>query len=201
MNEEFQQGALQLSDIINLDEVESASIFLETQQDPLAVGSSLLESSVIKFHQRRQYLLDSLRLLLQQNADPEAEENIRDAFQVVIDDVLQKREGPDNKSKFVRKCLTSMGDIKSWLQGLADKLNSISVLGQASQPEIAAIIEYQRVSLIQQHESLGVILYYLIKSNCASFSDFEQLLATLKAADKYDSLLGKFRQTVFCALS
>ena len=85
-----------------------------------------------------------------------------------------------------------MGGIKGWLQNLADKVNSTSVLGQGHRVELLETIEYQRVSLVQQHESLGVIVLYLVKANYSIVADFEQLLDIVKKADKYDNLLGKF---------
>ena len=85
-----------------------------------------------------------------------------------------------------------MGDVKSWLQRLAEKLSSASVLGQLQQVEVLETIEYQRVSLVKQHESLGVILLYLVKEGHSVVTDFEQVLEHLRKADKYDSLLCKW---------
>lgn len=84
-----------------------------------------------------------------------------------------------------------MGDIRQWLQKISDKVSSASVLGQPSQPEFLEIMEYQRHSLVKQHELLGVIVLYLVKADHSVVGDFELLLGILKKADKYDNLLGK----------
>lgn len=84
-----------------------------------------------------------------------------------------------------------MDDIKSGLQGLADSLNRASLLGQAQQVEAEETIEYQRVSLIKQHESIGVMMVYLVKENHSNVADFDRVLASLQKADKYDNLLCK----------
>ncbi len=181
---------MQLADALDLDEMDSARIVLEAQEDAEVLGRSILESSIIRFHQTRKYLLDCFRLVLQQSVDINIEEGIRDAFQDVVRRVLQAQEGARSGPKFVQKCLKSMGDMKAFLHNLADRLNGASVLGQTQKPEFSETIEYQRVSLIQQHESLGVIVHYLVKASCSTLEDFEKLLDVLKRADKYDNLLG-----------
>lgn len=190
INDEFQQCALQLADALDLDEMESARIVLEAQKDTEVLGRSILESSIVRFHQTRKYLLDCFRLILQHSVDINVEDGIREAFEDVVRRVLQTQDGTTSGTKFVQKCLKSMGDMKIFLHNLADKLNGASVLGQTQKPEFSETIEYQRVSLIQQHESLGVIVHYLVKASYSSPEDFDTFLDVLKRADKYDNLLG-----------
>ena len=191
VNAEFQQGALQLADEIDLDEIEAGKIFLEGRDDADVSGRSVLACSIIRFHQRRKYLLDSLRLLLQIAADVDQPEHIRDGTGEIIWGLLQIPNGGVDASKFVRKCLSSMGDIKTWLHQLTEKLNRASVPGQGAHPELLEIVEYQRVSLLQQHESLGIILLYLVKAKHSTVAEFELVLETLKKADRFDNLLRK----------
>jgi nuclear pore complex protein Nup205 len=80
-----------------------------------------------------------------------------------------------------------MSDIKTWLQKLAEMSNTGSVTGQQS--EVLETIEYQRVSLVKQHELVGIIVFYLVKQNYTVLADFELVLETLKKVDKFDSLL------------
>ncbi|KAH8801581.1 nucleoporin Nup186/Nup192/Nup205 [Xylogone sp. PMI_703] len=189
INEDFQQGALQLADVLNLDELAAAQIFLEAQNDSTTLGRSVLECSIIRFHQRRKYILDCLRLIFQQSADVNKDEATSEVFEIVMDAVVQPREKSGNSLKFTQKCIASMGDIKLWLQDLGDKLNSASILGDKQKPEFLETIEYQRVSLVQQHETLAIILFYLIKKNHSTSADFEMILNTIRKADKYDNLL------------
>jgi nuclear pore complex protein Nup205 len=181
-----------LADALDLDEKEAARVFFESQDDADILGRSVLESSIIRFHQTRKYLLDCFRLILQQSVDVNIDDNIKEVLQEVVKLVLQTPDNAGNGPKFVRKCFQSMMDIKSWLQNLTEKLNSASVLGQTERPEFVETIEYQRVSLVQQHESLGVILHYLVKSAFSAATDFEYLLEGLKKVDKNDNILGVF---------
>jgi nuclear pore complex protein Nup205 len=185
---------LQLADALNLDELHAARIFLKAQGDALVLGRSALESSIIRFHQTRQYLLDSLRLVLQQSTeiddDQDDGESPARVFRNAVNIIVGKENGSGDGSAFVQKCLQSMADIKAWLQNLAEKLNSASILGQNNVPQLSETIEYQHSSLIQQHESLGVIAHYLIRGDHSKVENFESLLGVLKKVDKYDNLLG-----------
>lgn len=186
INDEFQQGALQLADELDLDELEAARIFLEVQGESDSSGSPALTNAIIRFHQRRKCLLDCLLLILQQSADINQEDELRADLQGIVDRIVRSEDG---SPRYTQRCLLSMGDIKVWLQRLADKMNSASVLGQGQQVEVSQAIEYQRVSLVKQNESLGVILLYLVKEGYSVLADFEALLETLRRADKYDNLL------------
>ena len=189
VNEEFQQGAKKLADTLDLDELVAARLLLEAQGESESTGRSLLTCSIVRFHQRRKELLDCIRLVFELAADVDREENERDGLLHLVDQVV-KPENASNASdslRFVRRCLTSMGDIKSWLHKLAEISNTGSVTGQQS--DVMETIEYQRVSLVKQHELLGVIVFYLVKQNYTVLADFELVLETLKKVDKFDSLL------------
>ena len=190
INEDFQQTALQLADALDLDEIESARIVLDALADAEVLGRSLLESSIIRYHQTRKYFLDSFRLVLYASVDLNTPEPIRDALQEVVSRVLQPQEYSGDGRSFVQNAFEKMGEMKSMLQGLTDRLNGASVLGQVQTVGIHETIEYQRASLVQQHESLGTIVHFLVKANHATPKDFEQILDVLKRADKYDNLLG-----------
>ena len=189
VNEDFQQGALQVADELNLDELDAAQLFLESQREAEESGRPIVTCALIRFHQRRKYLLDCLRLLLQVSADVNLDDDIRSDLQRVVINILEPGEPRKSSSSYVQRCLSSMGDIKWWLQNLADKLSSASVLGQGQQSILLETIEYQRISLVKQHESLGIIVLYLVKENHSDMADFELVLATLKKMDKYDNLL------------
>ncbi len=171
---------------MDLDELDAARIFLEAQNETDASGRPALTNSIIRFHQRRKCVLDCFRTLIQLSADVNQEDELRADLRAIIAQIV---EPGDIKLRYTQRCLLCMGDIKPWLQRLAEKLNGASVLGQGQHLEVLETIEYQRVSLVKQHESLGVILLYLAKEGHSVVKDFEQVLETLRKADKYDNLL------------
>ncbi|KAG4031072.1 hypothetical protein MFRU_010g01970 [Monilinia fructicola] len=197
INDDFKHGTFQLADELNLDEVEASQIFFDAQVEADATGHSILSCSIIRFHQRRKLLLDCLRLTLQQNAElevnSEQEQELKAFLGTIITSAIRIQPSTtttkSNTPNFVSKCISAMGDIRQWLQKISDKVSSASVLGQPSQPDFLEIMEYQRHSLIKQHELLGVIILYLVKGNHSVVGDFELLLGVLKKADKYDNIL------------
>lgn len=194
VNPEFQQGALQLADALDLDEILAAQIFLDAQDDAILLGRSQLESAVIRFHRQRKYLLDCFRIVLEQSLgtgldgalDEALDENDRLQLQQLVGAVLN---APQGSSQFIRKCLSAMANNRSWLQSLTEKVNSTSVLGQSQTPEFSEIIQFERLSLVQEHELLGIIISHLIKSNHSALTDLEYVLKIVKNLDKYDNLL------------
>lgn len=166
--------------------MDAARIFLEAQAETDASGQPALTNSVIRFHQRRKCVLDCIRLILQLSADIDQDDQIRADLQAIVKDIVQPGDPP---LRYTQQCLSSMHDIKIWLQRLAEKLRGASVLDQLQHVEALQAVEYQRTTLVKQHESLAVILLYLVKESHSVVADFDQVLETMRKADKYDNLL------------
>ncbi|KAL2205083.1 hypothetical protein CC79DRAFT_1293335 [Sarocladium strictum] len=199
MNEEFQQYALTLSDELSLDEAEAARCLLEALPDIAVLGRSLLECGIIRYHQQRKYVLDILRLLLDmEQLDDQLEDSaLLDALKTYIDESLFHRGG-----RLADRCLKAMATIKSWLSSIADKLAAAQTLGQriSASAELETI-EYSRLSLLQQHEALGVVLCRAIEQRQAEVQDFKTLLESFRKADRYDILLVHFMPAVGAFIS
>lgn len=179
---------------MDLDELDAARIFLEVQDETDSSGRSAITNAIVRFHQRRKHLLDCLCILFRMSVDVDGDTgpDVKVYVQGVIEQILQTEAGSPT---YMKKCLASMRDIKLWLKKLGEKLSSAAILEQAQQPDILETMEYQRISLIKQHETLAVIAFYLAKDNHATVVDFEQILETLRLVDKYDNLLSKFSST------
>ncbi|CAJ0541851.1 Ff.00g082570.m01.CDS01 [Fusarium sp. VM40] len=195
INDNFQQDVLTFSDEVELDELESARCLLESQEDPDTLGRSLLECAIIRFHQQRKYVLDIVRLLLELEglgddiADTEALESVK---LYVAERLLQPSMGADTTKRIVPRCMASMREIKAWLQKIGDKIAAAQTLGQTTTGGVSEqmeTIEFSRVSLMQQHELLGVILCRSIEMRQGSTQDFLDFVSVLQRVDRYDALL------------
>jgi nuclear pore complex protein Nup205 len=191
VNDEFKNIALQVADELNLDELDAAQLCLESQNEAEFSGRPLLACALIRFHRRRLYVLECVRLILQVSADVDLDEDLQRGLQGMVMHIVQPQDPMNKATKYVRRCLAAMAEIKALLQKLTDKLNSASVLGQGPVVEFEDVLEFQRISLVKQHESLGVIFLYLVKQNYSDVGDFEAVLETVKKADKFDNILGK----------
>ncbi|PHH90693.1 hypothetical protein CDD83_2914 [Cordyceps sp. RAO-2017] len=193
INDKFQQDALLLSDEIDLDELEAARLLLDSQDDPPVLGRNLVECGMIRFHQQRKYVLDVFRLLLELDAaDEDADDSSAlQGIKIFVADRLF-HSGPGGAKRYVPKCMSALARIKAWLQKLGDKIAAAQTLSQgnpAGLSEEMETVEFSRLSLMQQHELLGVILCRCIEKRQAETSDFLEFISTLKRADKYDALL------------
>lgn len=178
-----------LADALDLDEIDAAQLFLDAQQDAEVLDRSRLVSAVIRFHEQRQFLLESLRLVLKYSTDENLESNPRDVFHELITLILETKDGPArNGSLYAQKCLRAMADIEKWLQALGERYQGNLTLGQSSTPDSDEVIGFEQVSLMQQHESLGAVLTYLIKASHTGVEDFYKLLEHLPKLDRWNNL-------------
>lgn len=190
LNKEFQEDCIQLSEDLDLDEVEAAKLLIAVQDDRNVIERPILTEAVVRFHQTRKYILDCLLSILQLSNDSSVDDVVQDGLRALVDS--QVIEPFRQRSGFVAKCLTSMSGVKASIQRLAQKSNTVSVTGQSSQSELLERLEYERVSLVKQHESLGAIVYYLVKDNQFKQGDFDTVLQVLQSADRYDNLVGMY---------
>ncbi|KAL4821230.1 hypothetical protein BDW67DRAFT_172084 [Aspergillus spinulosporus] len=176
VNDEFQQGTLQVADALDLDELLAALL-------PPVI------TAIINFHQRRHFLLESLRLIFQESFEVEREAT-QEMMQEMLAHVVEIKDGQlRNASLYTRKCLKSMEDIEKWLSLLGEQIQKASIVGQSEDQLVMEAIEHQRFTLLQQHESLGAILCYLFKGPYTSPEDLRILLKHLRKLDRFDGVL------------
>lgn len=189
VNEEFQQGALQVADALDIDELVASLLFLRAQEAAPMLDRPPVIVAIIQFHERRHFLLESLRLIFQESFEVEREET-QELMQEMLAHVVEIKDGQlRNASLFTRKCLKSMEDIERWLALLGEQIQKVSLVGEAEDQDIMEAIEHQRTTLFQQHESLGAIICYLFKGPYTSSEDLRILLNHLRKIDRFDGIL------------
>lgn len=191
VNTDFQQGTLQLADALDIDEMEAAEMFLAAQEYSQVLDRPPLITAIMRFHERRSFLLECLRLIFYISSSREIEdEQLQIRIQDYVSEILEiKNTTLQNASIYTRSALRAMEDIEKWLLLLADQIQKASVVEQAEDQDIMEAIEHQRQSLFQQHESLAAILFYLFEADSNSAEDFRILINQLKRLEKFDGLL------------
>ncbi|KJF61357.1 nuclear pore complex subunit [Coccidioides immitis RS] len=201
LNDDFQQAVLQVADALDIDEIQAAAYYLQAQLDSVKLDRSPVMVAIIRFHERRAFLLECLRLILRESFEIEREDT-RALMQDIVAMILEIQNGPlRNGSLYARKCMDSMGDIERWLVLLGEQIQKASIVGQAQASDVLEVIEYQRHSLGRQHESLGAILSYLFKGTFTSSEDFRKLLEKLKKNERFDMLLIHYIPALISAIS
>lgn len=177
---------LLLADEVEINELDAAKYLFDSQGDVSILGRSLLECGIIRFHQQRKHVLDSVRLLLELiSVDDEDEEH--ESLEDIQIYVAERLFLPGSE-RLVPRCVSAMVRVRVWLQNIGEKLAAAQTLGQMS--EEVETVEFSRASLLQQHELLAVILARAIEKRQGNSEDFASFIANLRRADKYDTLLG-----------
>lgn len=208
LNKEFQEIALQVADDLDLDEIEAAKLALEAEAYETEFGRPRRQCAIIRFHEQREYLLDCMRLLLElsKEEDELLADNESDCLgelgQYVAHNILRRSQPGHathvSRNRFIPACMSTMGEIRAWLQKLIDQKTSASVLGRTEDVQLQETVEYTHCSLVRQHEHLAVILCSAIERNVAIKDDFVSFIQTLKLMDKYDFSTGTlFRAKCF----
>lgn len=189
MNDEFKACAIQLAEQLDLDEVEAARLLLDASEGSRGPNNSDAASAIIQFHERRQLLLESLRLVLKQTIGADSDDETRVILRELVTSILEIKDGPArNGSLYAQKCLAGMAENERWLRALGERIQRALTLDQQPGSELDEILQFQQASLGHQHESLGAILTYLVKANYTGVEDFYKVLDHLPSLDRWNSL-------------
>ncbi|KAL1900179.1 hypothetical protein Sste5346_002489 [Sporothrix stenoceras] len=194
INREFQEYALQLADELDLDEIETAGILLNAEDDIVTLGRPLLACGLIRFHQQRKFLLDSARLCIRLADDQELDPQLQTVLADYVSENIFRVPRPGQpkgscESRIVPRCMAAMQGIRTWLQRLSDRATAASVLQESPSPEIKEMFDFSRSSLVQQHEGVAMILYGAAEKRHVEAKDFKDFLSFLQRWERYDTLL------------
>ncbi|KIY04033.1 uncharacterized protein Z520_00725 [Fonsecaea multimorphosa CBS 102226] len=187
VNDEFKHISRAIATTLDLDEIEAGRLLIQSRADIHTTEDSFVMDAVSKFHNRRDLLLQSLRITLQQSLTLEPDDGVKHVFETTVARVLEIDGGvPGNGSIFTRKCLGALEDIEKLQAKVADALQSKAVLGGPRGPEFYATLEFQRDSLFKQHEALACILAYLFQGDYTNQEDLRKLHGVLPRWNRLD---------------
>jgi nuclear pore complex protein Nup205 len=170
--------------------MDAAKLFLLAQNDAPELDRSPIVSAVIRFHKKRQFLLECLRLSFQipvhnlEHAELAAE-------LISFRNQVLNLSAPDaeNGSKYWKKCLHALAGIEAWLHVLADRSTRASMMQQTFSDDGIQILDFENVALIIQHESLAAILSQLTKDGFLFQDDFRLVLAKVRTLERHDLIV------------
>jgi len=190
INDDFRQQAIQVADGLDLDELEAAKLCILSQDRGLELQRTTAFAAMLRFHEQREALLTALRLCIRQAVGEDMEAEPRDVFLQLLRLITQGSDGaPSTNTNFVRKNISAMEEIEQWIRLLDNRLQGASIIGQTLGALDVEILDYERASLVRQHESLAVILCYLAKDGHAGVDDYRFLLAKAAAIETFDDVV------------
>lgn len=159
------------------NENEGVKVVIQTQGLDIEPRESLVSDVVHIFQDRRLFLLQNLRIVLQEAASRDSDDGYQERFEGVVRRILELGTGPPSTgSAFVRKCLNSMAEIENRLSKISDELQGRQAIPAAKGSETTEILEFQKISLFKQHEALGGVLTHLFRHPYSTPHDFRELI-------------------------
>lgn len=182
VNEEFQAYAIDVAELLDLDQLEAARLLYIAFNDK-SYDRSPLYTAVLLFHTYRVFLLDCLRLCTHYaSANNEGDSTRVPEIKAFC---LQVFAGDGRDASFFTKCLAAMEDIEQWLARIAIRLNALQVIDAATSVE-AGILELQQDRLVRQHEALAEIMTDFEDFASTSQDNLQRMVEKAKKLEKYD---------------
>lgn len=188
INEQFIQEATQLSDDFNMDEVEAARLLFKGSEEMKTLDRTAFQSAVFLYHTRRQSLLVCLRLILSYAISEQIDPEIRKLVKKTVDSLSSPKAAATSTGQtFAEKCISAMGSVRQSVEQLRVKEKHNHTLRLEPTQDHKEELELSIQFLMNQHEELASIVYYLVKLKRATVSDFKALLNTVKTFEKHDT--------------
>lgn len=202
IQDQFRQDALLVADELDLDEMEAARLCIEAPPLDVSVADTTQAlRALLRFHDHRQTLLDCLRILLQLSLEPDQDDDSLEkplgidmsdafeersaAFKIAVREIIQggDKGGQAECSAFWRKCVDGLTDIEAYLKKSSEHKQKIIMTGQSLSGDIGDALQAQRLSLTRQHESLTMIMSYLIDGAYIQAEDYRAYLSKAAATE------------------
>ena len=185
VTEDFRAAVLQVSDELDLDELEAAKLCIQAGATTEGqADATLAYRALIRFHDQRHTLLECMRLLLLQTLDVDAGDQNVERFQNAVRRVIRGPDGrPDSSSAYWRKCLQGFADTEGYLQKVSDHRQTAIMTGLHDDGDSAEALVAQRILLTRGHESLASIMSYLIRGGHTAPEDFRSYLSKAAALE------------------
>lgn len=178
VSNEFREGAIVVSDELDLDELEAAKLCLAVAEDAEGVPETLPLRAILHFHKQRETLLDCVRVIFCKAADEDADDEIAQQLQEVAANIMMGEERrPNEKSAYWRRCIEGLADIEASIRKTQDHVQTILMTGQTLSTPTGEALQAQRMLLAHQHETLSSIMTYMIRENHVLPEDFRSFLS------------------------
>ncbi|RMZ82388.1 hypothetical protein DV737_g2089, partial [Chaetothyriales sp. CBS 132003] len=174
ISNDFKQIGQALATALGIDVIEAGKLLIQDHGTDVAPTIEVIAKSVGNFHDRRDLLLQCLRLTLQAADNDDEDSSIRDGFLDATKFILNIKTGPgENASAYFSKCLAAMASIHSRSMDLSNELQSQEFLGK--EPAYVNMQRFQKSSLFKQHEALGSALALLFRGGFLGSEDLGKL--------------------------
>lgn len=199
ISNEFRDSAIEVSDELDLDELEAAKLCLVIVKDAEDEPDTLSLRAILHYHRQREVMLDCARMIFRKAADEDADDEIAQYLQDIVARIMMGEERrPSERSAFWRRCIEGLTDVEASIRKTQDHVQLIAMTGQSLATPNGEALQAQRMFLAHQHETLAAIMTYTIRGNHVLPEDFRQLLSKAASTETPLDIMAHYTPILIC---
>ena len=185
-NDDFVSTALQVAELLDVDELFAAGLVNEAASKSSLFDRSVAETSVYLFHSHRQHALECIRIVLLLSRCVMDQHN-RDRFESIIAHIETELKKLHTSIRSLNDaCLQSIEKIKQGIEAIAMSERKEQVLKAQVQQTDMEFMKNRKALLIQDMELLAVIMTEIVLRKNFTFDDFRATLGKLQQVTSMD---------------
>ncbi|GAB7328561.1 hypothetical protein MBLNU13_g00515t1 [Cladosporium sp. NU13] len=199
ISNEFRDSAIEVSDELDLDELEAAKLCLIIVNDAQDEPDTISLRAILHYHRQREVMLDCARMIFRKAADQDADDENAQYLQDIVARVMMGEERrPSERSAYWRKCIEGLTDVEASIRKTQDHVQLIAMTGQSLATPNGEALQAQRMFLAHQHETLAAIMTYIIRGNHVLPEDFRQLLSKAASTETPLDIMAHYTPILIC---
>ncbi|KAM0700275.1 hypothetical protein Q7P35_011995 [Cladosporium inversicolor] len=199
ISNEFRDSAIEVSDELDLDELEAAKLCLILVKDAENEPDTLSLRAILHYHRQREVMLDCVRMIFRKAADQDADDEDALYLQDIVARVMMGEERrPSERSAYWRRCIEGLTDVEASIRKAQDHVQLMAMTGQSLATPNGEALQAQRMFLAHQHETLAAIMTYIIRGNHVLPEDFRQLLSKAASTEIPLDIMAHYTPILIC---
>jgi nuclear pore complex protein Nup205 len=199
ISNEFRDSAIEVSDELDLDELEAAKLCLNIVKDAGDEHETLSLRAILHYHRQKEVMLDCVRMVFRKAADQDADDENAQYLQDIVARVMMGEERrPSERSAYWRRCIEGMSDVEASIRKTQDHAQLMAMTGQSLATPKGEALQAQRMFLAHQHETLAAIMTYTIRGNHVLPEDFRQLLSKAASTETPLDVMAHYTPILIC---
>jgi nuclear pore complex protein Nup205 len=199
VSNEFRESAIEVSDELDLDELEAAKLILVVAEDAEGEHNTLSLRAILQYHRQKEVMLDCVRMIFHKAAEQEADDEIARYLHDVSERIMMGEERrPSERAAYWRRCIEGLTDVEASIRKTQEHMQLMAMTGQSLATPNGEALQAQRMFLAHQHETLAAIMTYIIRGNKVFPEDFRQLLSKAASTETPLDIMAHYTPILIC---
>jgi nuclear pore complex protein Nup205 len=199
VSNEFRESAIEVSEELDLDELEAAKLCLVVAEDAQGEHNTLSLRAILQYHRQKEVTLDCVRMIFHKAADQDADDEIAQYLRDVVDSVMLGEERRHSeRSMYWRRCIEGLTDVEASIHKAQEHVQVMVMTGQSLATPKGEALQAQRMFLAHQHETLAAIMTYIVRANHVLPEDFRQFLSKAASTETPLDIMAHYIPILIC---